>query len=89
MRYFLAARNGVFVAKHVVAGDTRPSSELIARFEARHPNLTVTEVTEAEFAAVVIAPEPTQAQKDWEVFKLTSPTAAQSIRYLAKAMGLE
>lgn len=89
MRYFIGTKNGTVVGKHCFSGSDVKIDEGISKLRTERPDLVIEEVTLAVFDSTVVTPPKTQAQKDWEAFKGTSPTVNQSIRYLAQALGLE
>jgi hypothetical protein len=89
MRYFIAQNGSDVVEKQALEGDMDKIDSLVNEYRANHPQLILLEVDEKTFEATEMTIEQTKAQADWAAFKATSPTALQSILYLAKAIGLE
>lgn len=89
MRYFLAKKNEIVIAKHAFGGDTERIDVIVAAYRAAHPAEAIEEVSGDVFNAALAVPEKTDAQKAWESFKATGPTVSQAIQWIARTLGLE
>lgn len=89
MRYFIAKNGPTVVEKRDLSGSDEGIDMLIAKYKNAHPTFTVEEIDKTSFDATQLSPVQTEAQAAWSAFKISGPTAAQAIAYLAKALGLE